>query len=519
MSASGHSHGGTQSGAAPLGGVLVEMRNIEKRFPGVHALRKAQLDLRAGEVLALMGENGAGKSTLMKILTGVYQPDEGEILFDGARVSLPDPRVAQQLGINIIHQELYLMNHLTAAQNIFIGREPRSFFGMFVDEAKMNADAAAIFARMKVNIDPAAEVGHMTVARQQLVEIAKALSYKSRVLVMDEPTSALNETEVEHLFALIDDLKAQGVAIVYITHKMDEVKRIADRITVMRDGQTIETLPAAGTSMSKIISLMVGRELADATRAEGQSGHQEVLKVVGLTRGRAIRDVSFSVRRGEILGFAGLMGAGRTEVARAVFGADPIDRGEIHVHGKRADIKSPKDAVRHGLAYLSEDRKHFGLVTPMSVRDNVTMASWPRFTSGRMWMQDGSLRKAASGYVDLLKIKTPSVEQETRLLSGGNQQKVVIAKWLLRDCDILFFDEPTRGIDVGAKAEIYKLLQGLAEQGKAIVVISSELPEVLRLSHRILVMAEGRITGDLDGRTATQEAIMTLATHRSANAA
>ena len=498
---------------------LVAMRNIEKRFPGVHALRNAQLDLHAGEVLALMGENGAGKSTLMKILTGVYQPDGGEIMFNGAPISLPEPRTAQSLGINIIHQELFLMNHLTAAQNIFIGREPRRGFGMFVDEAKMNADAADIFRRMKVDIDPTTEVGHMTVARQQLVEIAKALSLKSKVLVMDEPTSALNETEVEHLFGVIEDLKEQGVGIVYITHKMDEVKRIADRITVMRDGQTIDTLSAASTSMTQVISLMVGRELADATRADGQASSIEALKVTGLNRGKAIRNVSFNVKKGEILGFAGLMGAGRTEVARAIFGADPMDSGEIEIHGRRVRINSPKDAVQFGLAYLSEDRKHFGLVTPMSVSDNVTMASWTRFTTGRIWMQDGALRKAAASYVDLLKIKTPTVQQETRLLSGGNQQKVVISKWLLRDCDILIFDEPTRGIDVGAKAEIYKLLQGLADQGKAIVVISSELPEVLRLSHRIIVMCEGRITGELDGKTATQEDIMTLATQRQTAAA
>ncbi len=498
---------------------LVVMRNIEKRFPGVHALRQAELDLHAGEVLALMGENGAGKSTLMKILTGVYQPDSGSIQVEGKEVAVPDPRTAQNMGINIIHQELHLMPHLTTAQNIFIGREPRRGFGMLVNEAQMNADAAEIFDRMKVDIDPEAEVGHLTVARQQLVEIAKALSYKSKVLVMDEPTSALTETEVEHLFTLIADLKAQGVGIVYITHKMDEVKRIADRITVMRDGQTIETLPAAGTSISKIISLMVGRELGDAERAEGKPGVQEALKVVGLKRGRAIRDVSFCLRKGEILGFAGLMGAGRTEVARAIFGADPIDSGEVHVRGKRVNIKSPRDAVRLGLAYLSEDRKHFGLVTPMSVRDNVTIASWERYASGRMWMQDSAMYKVAASFVDLLKIKTPNVDQETRLLSGGNQQKVVISKWLLRDCDILIFDEPTRGIDVGAKAEVYKLLQGLADQGKAIVVISSELPEVLRLSHRIIVMSEGRITGELDGRTATQESIMTLATQRQYNVA
>jgi ribose transport system ATP-binding protein len=498
---------------------LIDALNIEKTFPGVHALKAVRFDLRTGEVHALMGENGAGKSTLMKILSGIYQPDSGAIHVEGKEVAISGPRAAQDLGIGIIHQELFLMNHLTVAQNIYIGREPRRGFGMFVDEAKMTADAAALFKRMKVNIDPSTEVGTLTVARQQLVEIAKALSFNSKVLIMDEPTSALNETEVEHLFAVIEDLKANGVGVVYITHKMDEVKRIADRVTVMRDGQYIDTLDAASTPISTIISMMVGRELADATRADGAHGEEETLRVTGLNRGKLVRDVSFLLRKGEILGFAGLMGAGRTEVARAIFGADPIESGEIKVHGKTVKISSPKDAVRIGLAYLSEDRKHFGLVTPMSVRDNVTMASWPRFTFRGLWMRDGEMKKTAGEYVDLLKVKTPSVEQETRLLSGGNQQKVVIAKWLLRDCDILFFDEPTRGIDVGAKAEIYKLLQGLAAQGKSIVVISSELPEVLRLSHRIIVMCEGRITGELDGRTASQEDIMHLATLRQGKAA
>ncbi len=499
---------------------LAEMRAIDKRFPGVHALNNARFDLHRGEVHALMGENGAGKSTLMKILTGVNQPDSGEILIEGRAVTLPGPRAAQALGISIIHQELHLMNHLSAAQNIFIGREPRRFFGAFTDETRANAAAAKLFRRMKVDIDPRAEVGQMTVARQQLVEIAKALSFDAKVLVMDEPTSALNDREVAHLFAVIEDLKAHGVGIVYITHKMDEVKQIADRVTVMRDGQTIETMFAAEAPMTKIISLMVGRELAEAVRAAPREGGGEALRVEGLSRGTAIRDVSFSLRKGEILGFAGLMGAGRTEVARAIFGADPLEAGAIFVAGVKTRIASPSDAVANGFAYLSEDRKRFGLVTPMSVGSNVTMASWPRFTgAGGVFMRDRALRKTAREYVDLLKVKTPSVEQETRLLSGGNQQKVVIAKWLLRDCDILFFDEPTRGIDVGAKAEIYKLLQNLADEGKAIVVISSELPEVLRLCHRILVMCEGRVTGELDGRSATQEAIMTLATQRLAPAA
>ena len=494
--------------------ILIKLTGINKYFPGVQALSGAHFDLFSGEVHALMGENGAGKSTLMKILTGVYQPDAGQIWVAGKSVHFSGPRSAQELGISIIHQELHLMNHMTAAQNIFIGREPRRGFGMFVDEAKLNSDAEALFSRMKINIDPKEEVGNFTVARQQLVEIAKALSFNSRVLIMDEPTSALNDTEVEHLFATIADLKADGVGIIYITHKMDEVKRISDRVTVMRDGQTIETLPAAGTSISRIISLMVGRDLSDITREESKIKSEELLRVVRMNSGNSIKGVSFSLRRGEILGFAGLMGAGRTEVCRAIFGADQIDSGEVYVRGHRHVIKSPADAVALGIAYLSEDRKRFGLVTTMSVRDNITMASWLRFTSGRVWMRDAELSGSSATYVDLLRIKTPSLDQEARLLSGGNQQKIVIAKWLLRDCDILIFDEPTRGIDVGAKVEIYGLLHRLAKEGKAIIVVSSELPEVLRVSHRIIVMCEGQITGELDGMVATQEAIMELATQR-----
>jgi ribose transport system ATP-binding protein len=494
---------------------LIRASNLEKSFPGVHALKQVRFDLQAGEVHALMGENGAGKSTLMKILAGIYQRDSGEILIEGKPVDIPTPRAAQELGIGIIHQELNLMNHLTAAQNIFIGREPRQRFRFFLDEAKLNQDAMGLFQRLKVDIDPRMPVGDLTVARQQIVEIAKALSFNSKILIMDEPTAALNDAEVERLFGIISDLKRNGVGIVYITHKMDEVKRIADRITVMRDGATVATLPAASTPIETIIALMVGRELSDVGRvATGEPSADEALRVVGLRRGNAIKDVSFAVRKGEIVGFAGLMGAGRTEVARAVFGADPSEAGEIYVNGKRAMIRSPADAVRNGIAYLSEDRKRFGLVTPMSVESNVTIASWPRFLAARAFLRQAALRKLAAQYVERLRIKTPSLQQETRLLSGGNQQKIVVAKWLARDCNILFFDEPTRGIDVGAKAEIYKLLHALAEQGRAIVVISSELPEILRVSHRILVMCEGRITGEVPGEGATQEKLMTLATQR-----
>ncbi len=495
---------------------LVSMAGIDKAFPGVKALKGAHFELLAGEVHALMGENGAGKSTLMKILAGIYQRDRGAILIDGRPAEIASPRAAQELGIGIIHQELSLMPDLTAAQNILIGREPRRAGGLLLDEAALNAQATEFFRAINLKLDPRTEVRTLTIAKQQLVEIAKALSYRSRVLVMDEPTAALNEAEIGELFAIIRQLKAEGVGIVYISHKMDELKRIADRVTVMRDGETVGTVPAADTPVETIISMMVGRKLTDEVAKVPDLSRAEVaLEVRGLRRGREIRDVSFSVRRGEILGLAGLMGAGRTEVARAIFGADRIEAGEILVHGRQVAIRQPQDAVRAGIGYLSEDRKQFGLATGMDVRNNIALASLSRFTGPGGLLKDAAMREAAVGYIGRLSIRTPSDRQEARLLSGGNQQKVVIAKWLLRDCDILIFDEPTRGIDVGAKAEIYKLLNTLAEQGKAIIMISSELPEILRLSHRIAVMCEGRLTGFLEAG-ASQEEIMRLATQRTA---
>ena len=498
---------------------LVRMEGIDKRFPGVHALRAVDFDLRAGEVHALMGENGAGKSTLMKCLSGVYRPSSGRILIAGQEVTLPNPKAAQDQGIGIIHQELALMRDLTVAQNIWIGREPRLSFGR-IDEAKLNADAAAIFRGMNIAMDPTTPVEGLTIARQQMVEIAKALSYRSRVLIMDEPTAALNDAEIAELFTIIRRLKAEGVGIVYISHKMDEIRRIADRVTVMRDGAYVGTVQAADTPIRTIIAMMVGRELSDEAPAIPDLSRAEVaLEVRGICRGRALRDISFSLRKGEILGFAGLMGAGRTELARAIFGADPRDAGEIIVHGHHVSIASPADAVRAGIGYLSEDRKHFGLALGMDVRANVALASLPRYVDRLGRIDEGRLATIARDYIATLRIRTPSDRQEVRLLSGGNQQKVVIAKWLLRDCDTLIFDEPTRGIDVGAKAEIYRLLTDLAAEGKAIIVISSELPEVLRLSHRIAVMCEGRLTGILPGGAATsQEEIMHLATLRTAGA-
>ena len=494
---------------------LISVQDVSKSFPGVRALSRVRFELLAGEVHALVGENGAGKSTLMKILAGIYARDSGEVLYDGEPVSFASPRAAQMRGIGIIHQELQLMNHLTVAQNIFIGREPRGRLGIFLDEDRLNRQARDILAHMHLNLDPRAIVGGLTVAKQQMVEIAKALSFNSRVLIMDEPTAALNNAEIAELFKIIRELKARGVGVVYISHKMDELKEISDRVTVLRDGEYIATVPTATTSMNTIIGMMVGRTLLDVPRPAEQAAREEILlEIRKLNCGPLVRDVSFTLRRGEILGFAGLMGAGRTEVARAIFGADKAQSGEILVRGTRAAIKTPADAVALGIGYLSEDRKRFGLATGMDVESNIVMATLARHLAFGFFLRRQGIRATVESFIRLLNIRTPSATQEVRLLSGGNQQKIVVAKWLARDCDILFFDEPTRGIDVGAKAEIHKLLRSLADQGKAIVMISSELPEILGMSDRIIVMCEGRTTGDLPWREATQERIMQLATQR-----
>ncbi len=499
---------------------LISVRDVSKSFPGVRALGGVRFELMSGEVHALMGENGAGKSTLMKILAGVYTKDSGTILYNGAAVDFASPREAQAAGIGIIHQELQLMNHLTVAQNIFIGREPKRAFGLLLDDNTLNRQANAILDHMSLAIDPRTIVGGLTVAKQQMVEIAKALSFNSRVLIMDEPTAALNNAEIAELFKMIRELKARGVGIVYISHKIDELKQISDRVTVLRDGEYVGTVPTETTSIETIISMMVGRKLSDAPLHAANAPRNEVaLEVKNLNCGPLVRNVSFALRRGEILGFAGLMGAGRTEVARAVFGADRAQSGEIVVLGKKASIRSPKEAVAAGIGYLSEDRKRYGLAVGMDVSSNVVMADLAKYLSFKFFLRKGQIRETVTRFIKLLNIRTPSATQEVRLLSGGNQQKIVVAKWLARDCDILFFDEPTRGIDVGAKAEIYKLLRGLADQGKAIVMISSELPEILRMSDRIVVMCEGRITGVLSSQEASQERIMQLATQRESMAA
>ncbi|MCX7024920.1 MAG: sugar ABC transporter ATP-binding protein [Spirochaetes bacterium] len=497
---------------------LLRMEGINKSFPGVNALKDVRFEARAGEVHALLGENGAGKSTLMKILAGVYSKDTGRIIYKGKEINLPNPRAAQHLGIGIIHQELNLAQHLTAAQNIFIGREPRSLLGLMLDEKQMNEDAKKLFAMLRLDLDPRTRVMDLVVAKQQMIEIAKALSFNSGLLIMDEPTAALNDKETEELFRIIRHLKDGGVGIIYISHRMDEIKKIADRITVMRDGAWIDTVNAADVEMDQIINMMVGRKLDEMSRAPGVTGSDEVvLSVRNLNRGGFIKDACFEVHRGEILGFAGLMGAGRTEVARAVFGADRVDSGEIFICGKKVRIRQPRDAVKHGVGYLSEDRKRFGLALGMDVEANIALASMEKFLGFGGVVNRKATRKTGAQFVESLAIKTPSLAQKVRFLSGGNQQKVIIAKWIVRNSNILFFDEPTRGIDVGAKFEVYKLLNRLAAEGKTVIMISSEMLEVIRLCTRVLVMCEGRITGELSGDEITQENILRLATLREAN--
>jgi ribose transport system ATP-binding protein len=495
---------------------IVSLRDITKSFPGVLAVQDVSLDILPGDVHALVGENGAGKSTLMKVLAGVYKKDAGRVIYKGREVEIPTPRAAQLLGISMIHQELNLMPHLTVAQNVFIGREARKTVKLLVDEQEINDKTQELMALLHVPLDPRRRVSTLTVAKQQMVEIARALSFNSEVLIMDEPTAALAEAEIEELFRIIRQLSEKGVGIVYITHRLDELKRISDRITVMRDGRCVDTVPTPEASIDQVIRMMVGRTIYQASpEIPDQVNPEVVLEVRNLRRGNMIKDVSFQLKRGEILGFAGLLGAGRTEVMRAVFGADPIDSGEIYVRGKKVWVRSPTDAVGHGIGYLSEDRKRYGLTLGMDVENNLVLAALKKFLGMFGWMKSVAIRRSALRLIDRLAIKTTGPQQTVKTLSGGNQQKVVVGKWLVADTGILIFDEPTRGIDVGAKSEIYKLLNDLARQGKSIIMISSELPEILRMSHRVVVMCEGRITGALDAAEATQEKIMRYATMRT----
>ena len=494
-----------------MGEVILTMKGIDKSFPGVHALDHVDFEVRRGEVHALMGENGAGKSTLMKVLTGIYTKDSGTITYEGKEVSFHNTREAQDAGIVIVHQELNMVGHLTVAQNIYIGREFKK--GIRIDDKKMNEEAAKLFERLHIHIDPAETMSSLTVGKQQMCEIAKAISRDAKVIIFDEPSAALTEAEIEELFKIIRDLREQQVGIVYISHRMDEIKVITDRVTVMRDGAYVGTLITKDCTKEDIINMMVGRVIYEDPKACSAVAPDApvVLKVEHLNAGRMVQDVSFELHKGEILGFSGLMGAGRTETARAIFGADPKESGDIYINGKKVEINSPQDAVRNGIGYLSEDRKQFGIVVQKTVAENSTMANLENFMRG-LFIHKEKEAEVAQKYVDSLATKTPSVEQLVVNLSGGNQQKVVIAKWLVKDCGILIFDEPTRGIDVGAKNEIYKLMNRLAEEGKSIIMISSEMTEILRMSDRVLVMCEGKKTGELDIQEATQETIMTLAT-------
>ncbi len=492
--------------AAPL----LEVRGAAKAFPGVKALDGVDLTLFGGEVLALIGENGAGKSTLMKLLSGVYTPDEGEFFVDGEPVEITSPARAEELGIAIIHQEFNLVPDLTVAQNIYLGREPR--IGPFINEAALNRQARELLDELGLQLDPTSRVGSLTVASQQMVEIAKALNINARVLIMDEPTAALNDAEVATLHELIRRFVNPATGVIYISHRMPELKAISQRITVLRDGQYVGTVNTAETHMDQVVGMMVGREIDTTRRQAPYAGDGSVvLAVEGLSTRSKLKNVSLTLRKGEILGVAGLMGAGRTELARAIVGADPMSSGTVSIHGTPRTIHSPAAAAAAGVGYLSEDRKALGVITSQSVRDNIVLSSLPRFFRRGLGDERG-IDDVAREYTDRLRIKTPSIRQLVKNLSGGNQQKVVIAKWLVRDCDILIFDEPTRGIDVGAKAEIYDLLNSLAAEGKSLIVISSELPEVLAVSHRVAVMCEGRLVGELDQHEASQESIMDLAT-------
>jgi len=489
---------------------LLEMRGISKQYPGVVALEGVDLEVRRGEVHILLGENGAGKSTLMKILAGAVRRDAGSIAIGGRLCGMESPRAAQAAGVSIIYQEFNLVPHLTVAENIFLGRElPSRVPGVIAGKA-MAAETEKILAQLEVAIDPQAVVSRLGVAEQQMVEVAKALSIDAQILVMDEPTSALTEKESTRLFQTIRSLRSRGVAIIYISHRMEELFEIGDRVTVLRDGRLVGTRSIAEITMAELVRLMVGRELTEHFPKQRIARGEEVLRVEGLTRHGAVEGVSFSLHRGEVVGLAGLMGAGRTEVARLLFGVDPMDSGSVWIKGRACRPTSPRRAIRNGLGFLTEDRKRQGLVLCLDVGENTCLASLDRFSTFGV-MRPRAERAEATRLSNGLRIRTPGLGQRVVNLSGGNQQKVVLAKWLCRNADILLFDEPTRGIDVGSKVEIYQLMNQLAAEGKAILMISSELPEVLGMSDRVLVMCRGRLTGEFSAAEATQEAVLKCA--------
>jgi inositol transport system ATP-binding protein len=499
----------------PGSAVVLDMRNITKAFPGVLALDGMNLKVQEGSVHVLVGENGAGKSTLMKILSGTYKIDAGEIIFKGETLDQQDTASALGRGISMIHQELSPVLDMTIAENIFLGREPTvsatGFMSRFVDFKTMNRETQVLLDRLGLKYTPETRMRDLSIAAMQLIEIVKAISRKASLVIMDEPTSAISDTEVAMLFRQIADLKANNVAVIYITHKMDEIFQIADDITVMRDGQFIAAGPASDYTESKLISQMVGRTISSIFPKEEVEIGEEVLSVRNLTREGVFENVSFTVRAGEIVGLAGLIGAGRTEVARVIFGLDKSDGGEIALNGTVLSHKSPRDAIKNGIAMVSEDRKAEGLVLCRSVGENISLANLKKFAGG-LFISETLEENAAQKMIKMLQIKTPDSAMIVENLSGGNQQKIVIAKWLLGDLKLLILDEPTRGIDVGSKSEIHKLMTQFAREGLAIIMISSELPEVLGMSDRVVVMAGGKVAGELNRSEANQESIMRLAT-------
>ena len=495
----------------------LEMRDVSKSFPGVKALDKAQLKLRPGTVHALMGENGAGKSTLMKCMFGIYKMDEGEIIYEGQKVAIHDPLQALKLGIAMVHQELQPIPERSVAENIYVGRYPlKRLLGFIplVDHEAMYENTRRLLQKVRMDFDPKQKLGSLSVSQMQSVEIAKAVSADCKVLILDEPTSSLSQREVEALFTIIEDLKSEGVAIVYISHKMDEILRISDEVTIMRDGKYIGTWDAGDLTTDKIITHMVGRELSQLYPEKLNKPGEVVFEVKNFTsiNSRSFRNISFSLRRGEVLGVAGLVGAQRTELMEGIFGIRSAAQGTITYKGKELRISRPRDAIQRSIALLTEDRRATGIFSVLPVADNVSIASLDRYLEMGLFLNEGKIEKLVKDNVTKLSIKTPSTKTLIKSLSGGNQQKVLISRWLANDPDILILDEPTRGIDVGAKYEIYTIIADLARQGKSIIMISSEMSELIGMSDRILVMCDGRLTGEVKGQDATQENIMTLAT-------
>ena len=487
---------------------LLEMHGICKSFPGVKALQNVDLQLKAGEVHALLGENGAGKSTLIKVLGGIYHPEEGEIFIEGQKVDIDGVVAARQAGVAIVHQELVLVPYMTVAENIFLGREPKGKFG--IDRHKMSVDAQKLLDAYEMNINADTLIEKLTIAQQQMVEIVKAISLNSRILVMDEPTSSISDKEVGFLFETMRTLTAKGVGIIYISHKMSELEAICDRVTVMRDGQTVGTRVVKETNKDDLIAMMVGRELTNYYTRDFLEPSDVILKCEHISDGKMVKDASFELRKGEIIGFAGLVGAGRSETMKAIFGLTPKSQGDVYVGGKKATIRNPVDALKYGIALVPENRKEEGLYKVQSVRFNSTIEVLEQFI-GKLQVNHKKEEEITQKYIDMMATKTPTQEQVIGNLSGGNQQKVIIGRWLATAPDILILDEPTRGVDVGAKAEIYAIMNELVKQGMSIIMISSELPEIINMSDRIYVMRDGCVTGCLDHTEVTQEKVMQLA--------